>query len=48
MERVEALTEEEREAFRQQLADIKEKYPIEDVGLSEKDIKEVEDNTRDM
>lgn len=48
MERVEALTEEERETFRQELADIKEKYPIEDVGLSEKDIKEVEDIVKDI
>jgi hypothetical protein len=47
-DRVKNLTEEEREAFRQQLKEIKEKYPIEDVGLKEEDIKEVTDLVKNI
>ena len=47
-DKIKAMTEEEREDFRKQLREIKDKYPIEDVGLSKEDLKEVEDLVKDV
>ncbi len=41
-DRIASLSEEEKEAFRKELEEAKDRYPIEDVGLSKEDIEEVE------
>lgn len=46
--RVESLSEEEVKAFRKQLEEIEDRYPIEDLGISKEHIKEVEDLVEDL